>query len=119
MSISPKEDNILEHSFFLSKNDLIDTFANSVSMHAHLERENITSPTEGQRLERAEKAYDHITEVIGFNPTKGTVDDFIAAVKTDDAQNALKSVPPYSTTLTLNRHIIATLDHDLHDLSAA
>ena len=114
MSDTPTEDNILDSNFSISKEALVQTFASSISMHAHLDREKSADMPEDEKIQRAEQAYDHMAEVIGFDSNTGTVSDFIEAVKTDEAQSALESVPSYSTTLTLNRHIIASLDYELN-----
>lgn len=116
MSNTPTTSNttkdLLENGFSEDKDTLIQTFADSISMHALLERENVIDMTDDKKIQRAEDAYDQIAEIIDFDQNSGTVSDFIKAVNTDDAQNALESVPSHSTASTLNRHIIATLEND-------
>lgn len=92
--------------------ELVNTFAQSTSMQAHLGSFDNADTTPEAVSERAESAYQRIVDIVDFDGA--TIGEFIDTLKTDEAQNAITAATSSDSTVrTLNNHVFATLENDL------
>ncbi len=94
---------------------LVECFAKSSNLSSHISNSPGTS-IDLDRHEIAQVALDQIVEKTNFTADEATtIGDFIAHLETNEAQHALRDVPPHSTTLRINSYSLTRLETDIEN----